>query len=208
MSQLIEEPTWVTEQTKTLINHFITNNKEGLAHCGVITTSFSDHNLIFAVRNLGIPRGSPRYVETRSFKNFNDTKFTHDIKNTTWPTPTSYKNINNVWEEWKLTMQGILDKHTPCRTKKVRNKPFSWINSEVKHEMYARDLLKKKATKSNSPADWLLFRQKQNTVIQLVRKTKKHYYQKEIKKNLGSPKGTWRLLSNIMGNKAKTTEIK
>ena len=111
--------------------------------------------------------------------------------------------ILTVWEEWKLTMQGILVQHAPCRTKRFRNNPFSWINSEVKHQMYARDLLKKKATKSNSPTDWLLFRQKRNAVNQLVRKTKKQYYQDEIKKNLGSPKGTWRVLNNIMGNKAK-----
>ena len=39
--------------------------------------------------------------------------------------------------------------------------------------MYARDLLKKKATKSNSLADWFLLRQKRNAVNQLVRKTKK-----------------------------------
>ena len=117
--QLIEEPTRVTEKNKTLIDHFITNYKEGLTHYGVITTSFSDHNLIFAIRKLGIPRGFPRYIETRSFKNFNETKFIKDIKNATWPTPTHCQNIDNVWVDWKLTMQGILDKHAPCRSKRV-----------------------------------------------------------------------------------------
>ena len=99
------------------------------------------------------------------------------------------KGINNVWEEWKFTMQTILDQHAPCQTKRVCNKSSPWINPELKHEMFARNLLKKKATKSNSPVDWLHFKEKRNAVNQLVRKTKKHY-QNEIKKNLGNPKVT------------------
>ena len=73
--------------------------------------------------------------------------------------------------------------------------------------MYARNLLKKKATKSNSPVDWLRFKEKRNAVSQLVKRTKKCYYQNEIKNNLGNPKGTWKVLNNLLGKKAKGTEL-
>lgn len=76
-----------------------------------------------------------------------------------------------------------------------------WVNQQLKQEMYARDILKKKAIKSNSPADWLLFKKKRNVVNQLVKKTKKSYYQEEIKNNSGIPKGTWKALNNLMGKK-------
>lgn len=207
LCQLIEQPTRITEETKTLIDHVITNNKESLTHYGVFITSFSDHNLIFAVRKIGIRRGSPRFIETRSFKNFNETKFIEDIKNTVWPTPNNSNDINIVWEDWKTTMQIILDRHAPCRIKRIRNKPSPWINLEIKREMYARNLLKKKAIKSNSSADWLLFKQKKNTVNQLVRRTKKCYYKDEIKNSSGNPKETWKVLNNLMGRKTKNTEI-
>lgn len=207
LMQLIEQPTRVTETTKTLIDLFITNSKENLTKWGTITTSISDHNLIYAIRKVGIRRGSPRFIETRNFKNFIEAKFMDDIKNTVWPSPNNENDINIVWEKWKFKMQSILDKHAPCRTKRIRNKPSPWINSEVKREMYAKDLLKKKATKSNSPADWLQFKAKRNAVNHLVKKSKKCYYKNELKNNLGNSKGTWKVLNNLIGKKAKSTEI-
>ena len=41
----------------------------------------------------------------------------------------------------------------------------------------------------------------------MVRKTKKLYYENEIKNNLSNPKGKWRVLNNLMGKKSKTDEI-
>lgn len=108
-SQLINEPIRVTENTKTLIDRIITNNKEYLTHHGVLTTSISDHNLIFAVRKIEHRRGPPRFIETRSFKNFNEAKFIQDRQNTNWPMPKDSDKIYHVWEDWKTTLQTILD---------------------------------------------------------------------------------------------------
>ena len=73
--------------------------------------------------------------------------------------------------------------------------------------MYSRDLLKKKAMKSNLPGDWLHFKEKRNAVNQLVRRTKKLYYQDEIKNSAGNPKETWKVLNNLMGKKTNGTEL-
>jgi hypothetical protein len=43
----------VTETTKTLIDHFITNSKTNLTKWGTITTSISDHYLIYAIWKVG-----------------------------------------------------------------------------------------------------------------------------------------------------------
>ena len=75
LSQLINQPTRVTEETRTLIDLFITNSEESILHSGVYPLSISDHNLIYAVRKISIPRSSPRYIETKSFKNFKTGEF-------------------------------------------------------------------------------------------------------------------------------------
>ena len=54
-------------------------------HSGVYSLSISDDNLIFAIRKIGIPRRSPRYVETRNFKKFNSNAFLSDIKDSHLP---------------------------------------------------------------------------------------------------------------------------
>ena len=50
LTQLIDEPTRVTEICKTLIDHVITNSTQNLTHRGVSLTTISDHYLIFSVR--------------------------------------------------------------------------------------------------------------------------------------------------------------
>ena len=81
LSQVISEPTRVTNSTSTLIDLFITNNEESVVHSGVYPLAISDHNLIFAVRKIGVRRQSPRYVETRNFKKFNANTFLSDLRN-------------------------------------------------------------------------------------------------------------------------------
>ena len=126
LSQLIDQPTRVTKRTETLIDLVITNNKESLTHWGVVTSTISDHTLIYAVRKVRIRRRSPRFVETRNFKNFNEAKFIHYVKNSIWPTPTTDNDdINTLWSEWKFTMQNILDRHAPCRNKKNSKQTIS-----------------------------------------------------------------------------------
>jgi hypothetical protein len=72
-------------------------------------------------------------------------------------------------------------------------------------------MLKKRATKSNSPADrshWLQFKVKRNAINQLVKKTPKIcYFKNELKNNSGNSKGTWKVLNDLMARKAKSTEI-
>ena len=100
-----------------------------------------------------------------------------------------------------------IDMHNVESKEYVRNATSPWVNQHLKKEMYARDILKKKATKSNSSADWLHFKEKRTAVNQLMKKSKKSYYQDEIKNNSGNPKGTWKALNSLMGKKTKSSEI-
>ena len=63
-------------------------------HSGVYSLPISDHNLIFVIRKIGIPRRSPRYVETGNFKKFNASASLSDIK--TSPLPQVDSNLVNV----------------------------------------------------------------------------------------------------------------
>ena len=49
-------------------------------HSGVYPVAISEHYLIFAIRKIGVPRQSPRYVEIRNFKKFNAIAFLSDLR--------------------------------------------------------------------------------------------------------------------------------
>ena len=52
LSQLITEPTRVTANSCTFIDHYITSTPEKIVRSGVIHTGISDHNIIYGVRKV------------------------------------------------------------------------------------------------------------------------------------------------------------
>ena len=69
--QLINVHTRITKKSATTIDLFLTNNKEMYTHSGVCDIGISDHSLINAIRKFCIPKGKPKIVESRQFRNFN-----------------------------------------------------------------------------------------------------------------------------------------
>ena len=108
LTQVINESTRVTNSSSTLIYLFITNNTESIMCSGVYPLSISDHNLILAVRKIGIPRRRPTYVETRHFKKFNANAFLLDLKNChELHADSNSVSINDAWCNWKCSFQLI-----------------------------------------------------------------------------------------------------
>ena len=201
------EPSRVTPKTKTLTDLVITNSVESLSHSGVYPLSISDHSLIYAVRKIGIPRGQPRLIETRNFRHFNESKFKSDLINSTWPLIANFQNVNDAWSAWKEVFIAVVDKHMPCRIVKIRNKPSPWLNSNVKQDMFKRDWLKKKASKSCSPEDWAAYRQQRNLANKEIRHAKKCFYKKQIEEASGDQRSTWKILNDLMGKQSDSIMV-
>ena len=120
LAQLIEEPIRVNAKSQTLIDVFITNKEDNIFHSGVYTLSISDHYLIYAVRKIGLPRGQPKFIQSRNFKHFNEENFLTDLNNASWPVIKSGMEVNSAWNAWKDIFLTIVDKHAP--TSHVRQK--------------------------------------------------------------------------------------
>ena len=204
LAQLIKEPTRVKQP---LIDVFIMNKEDNISHSGVYTLSISDHNLIYAVRRTGLPRGQPKFIQSRNFKHFNEENFLTDLKNASWPVIKSGMEMNSAWNAEKDIFLNIVDKHAPRRVMRVRNKPAPWLNSQLKEEMYERDWLKKKASETQRPDVWKAYKTKKLTVNKKVKKTKKDYYKHQIEGASGNLKATWKILNDLMGKKSDSTQI-
>jgi hypothetical protein len=59
LSQLVDEPTRVTEISSTLIDLILTNRAENILSTGVIHLGISDHSLIYAEGKFKLSRSSP-----------------------------------------------------------------------------------------------------------------------------------------------------
>ena len=69
--QLIKTPTRITENISTIIDVLLTNSPENIVRTYVITTNFSYHEMIGAVRKKRQHKYQPKTIHSRNFRNYN-----------------------------------------------------------------------------------------------------------------------------------------
>ena len=81
-----------------------------------------------------------------------------------WDCINTYDDPNKRWYAWKNIFSTVIDRHAPLRSKRVRSSKSPWITSHLKQRMHERNILKKKAIRSNDPNDWTIFTKYRNSV--------------------------------------------
>ena len=84
LSQVINQPTRITETSESLIDVILASNKNLVKETKVVPSSISDHDLIYAVLNLKRCPQTPTYITTRSYKNYQRDAFIHDLSQVPW----------------------------------------------------------------------------------------------------------------------------
>ena len=81
---IIMEPTRTMSDTATPINHIGTNKSEHILDHGVIPCGISDHDVIFAICSMKVPKRkkSLKTISVRKFDVFDETAFISELKKT------------------------------------------------------------------------------------------------------------------------------
>ena len=114
LTQIIKEPTWITGISETLIDHVITNKPDMVHDSCVISCEISDHDIVFIERNVRAPRmkASPKILNVRNFKRFDNDSFRGDIQKIPMDQIRSFSgDVNTMWHWWKTFFPDILNKH-------------------------------------------------------------------------------------------------
>ena len=75
LSNTITEPTRVTNTSETLIDVILVNRTERWTKSGMLKLGISDHDLVYIVRKLRLPKSKVQTIESRSMKKFNEASF-------------------------------------------------------------------------------------------------------------------------------------
>ncbi|KXJ26086.1 putative RNA-directed DNA polymerase from transposon BS [Exaiptasia diaphana] len=176
-------------KSRTCLDHLYTTHPENIAELSVPNIGLSDHLPVFIRR-----------------------KYFAKKQNVNWDSAFEYENIDDTLDTLENMLNEVLNEHLPEKEKRVKNviQP-AWINSSVLNAIKSRNSLLKKARKSNSPDDWSKYKHAKGLATNLIKKTKRIYFQETIENNKGNPKGIWKALKSLTGKeKAKTniTELK
>ena len=81
------------------------------------------------------------------------------------------------------------------RRLKHRNKP--WMNSHIIELIYKRDYLKRKAIKYKNEETWLLYKRARNDVTEMIKCSKRQYYENSIQESRHNPTKMWKVLKQL-----------
>ena len=199
LNQLVDEPTRITETSSTLID-LILSNSDHAKDCEVHDIGLSDHCFVCVKRGQVKIERHPKFVESRSFKNFSQEVFLERLGNLDWSNVMHTLNVDDAADAFNQNVLNVLNTIAPVTKKRVRESNPQWITEELLNSIKLRDYLKKVASRSKTEEDWVRFKQQRNFVINLKNRLKKQYFQNLIDENSDNSKKLWKTLNSLIPN--------
>ena len=179
LRQVINQPTLVTSDTKTLMNHMATNRPDAVSHSGVIGCGISDHDMVYLNRSMRLThiKRDPKVIETRKYNHFDSTAFLTDLKAAPFNEINRFTNSpSEMWTIWKTLYLNILNKHAPVTKIKIKGNNVPCITSKVRRMITKRDYPRKKVNETGLKYLRQAFLNTKDRVYQELRYLRNSYY--------------------------------
>ena len=108
--QLVTKATWITENSKTLIDKIFTNKPENISKTDTIPTSLSDHDMVGCVRKLNHLKYESKTIHWRNYKDYDPKVLQKDLQEQSSVTYYSFKEPNSAWIYLKSILTHLFDK--------------------------------------------------------------------------------------------------
>ena len=202
LSQLINQPTRVTENSKTLIDVFLTSTPNLVAETKVVPVSISDHDLVFASLKLKKERTKPVYIYARSYKRYNREAFLKDMSAAPWSVVDCFDDVEDSLNAFNLLFNEILDCHAPVKKIKIRNRPNPFVTDDIRELMKTRNHWRKEARKTNDPLAWASYRSLRGEVKRDLRVAEREYIAEQIRANPNNTRCLWKTIRSCIPKKS------
>lgn len=208
LDQLINNPTRTTEKSSTLIDLIITDQKNIVKESGVLPcTNISDHDGVYAILKIKLPRYEQRFKYIRSEKTFNQGDFIQDMSRVPFHVVYGIDDPELQLDIFNQLFTSCLNEHAPLKKIKVDRPPAPWMQkSEIKKTILERNDLRKQAHKTSDPVLWNKFRELKNLSKKKIRQAKTEYYRKAL--NSPKPKEVWKIINSILHPPPNRIKIK
>ena len=134
------------------------------------TFPISDHFIIQC------PIGFPR-LTFRKLKNIDIAEFSADIASSMLCASVHWDNIDALSDCLNTTLNDILDKHAPLKTRIIKNRPkIPWFNDDIKQLKRKRRRLEEKALKTDLLGDWNNYHRVRNQYSASLKSARVNYY--------------------------------
>ena len=149
--------------------------------------------------------GNPQGHKTKSVTAFgkcNNESLLEDLRSASWEADSS--DINVRWNQWKRVFFGVLDKHAPIISCRIRRNPLPRIDSHIRKLMRRRNQLRKLANKTASVEAWRNYKTLRNKVTLNLRRGKRAYFESLVSKSSTTTRDVWKQLNRLLGRNKGT----
>ena len=196
LTQLVNEPTRVTNTSQTLIDHIYTNTEENIQRVHVERLCLSDHYGVFCNRKsqFNISKNSHQIITYRSFRNFEENRFLNDLYSVPWEIIEQFDNLDDIVSSWNALLLEVLDRHVPIRHHRIKKKyQPDWLTPEIMDLMKERNKCKINGNMDDH-------RYLRNKVSKHIEMAKKNTYQSKIE-GRSDPKTIWKIFKELGANR-------
>ena len=131
----------------------------------------------------------PWKLFTRDYKKYGQNPFRRELSLTDWNFLFSNNDFNLSWNAFKDKLQQLVNLHAPLTEKMIKGKPVPWLTINIKVAINDRDHYLTFARRTNSKAEWQLYRKSRNYVTYAIRKSKANYCKNLLTETSNKPKG-------------------
>ena len=176
---LITSPTCHKGPSPTILDVILVSQPKRFTESLNCECPLSDfHNIIGGATKQNAPFEQPRKIYYRSYKNFDDDEFSHDINNAPFHVGEIFDDIDDLsWFTGSL-LTDVINDHAPVNSKILKRASVPNMNSQLRKAIYRRNMARNKFRKYGS-AYWEENRVHRNKVV-AIRKTSiaKYFSQK------------------------------
>lgn len=196
LTQLINEPTRVTDTTSTLIDPIFISNEDMVLKSGTISADgISDHKLVFCDIKILKCKMKPKLVTFRCFKNFILNEFLIDLHSLPWHNIIYENNIDKKIGLFNEYIISLFDIHAPIRNVRVTKPKAPWLTPNLKIIMKERDEALRKFKRTKADVDKGRYKQLRNFTVTMVRAEKRGYLDSVFRQN--NIRNTWSALKSL-----------
>ncbi|XP_028409262.1 uncharacterized protein LOC114531856 [Dendronephthya gigantea] len=198
LQQMVTKPTRITVTSRTLIDHFITNDAHKITHTDVIHCPLvSDHSAPYVCVNARVTRFLPRYKYLRDERNYTEAAFVEDFKNIPMSIVYSVDDPDGKLELFNTMFSNCLERHVPMKRAKITRPPAPWLKDEnIKDLQVQRNKLQLETRNTNDPTLRATYRQLRNMVKSKIKKAKRNFMQRALSKR--NSKAVWQVIHRVL----------
>ena len=132
----------------------------------------------------------------------------NDLHCSPWDSAFVFDDLDDVLDALELLLNEVARRHIPQKQKRVKKiKQPEWMNDRIVEAIKQRDYELKKARKSNDPIDWAKFKRTKCFVTNIIRRSKRTFFQESIESNKGNPSGIWKALKSLTKSNKQTESL-